>query len=152
AQHDHPRVAETLLAPWTTFTPALRREILESLFARSERLSVLLAAMEEKKVLGGPVGLGRLEHLRSHRDPAGGRRAAALLAGQTAPDRRKILEDYQSCLALKADAQRGKGVFKKSCATCHRLENEGVEVGADLLAALGNKTPEQLLIDILDPS
>src|SRR5262249_46955135 len=38
------------------------------------------------------------------------------------------------------------------CATCHRLENEGVEVGPDLLSALKNKVKDTLLIDILDPS
>ena len=47
---------------------------------------------------------------------------------------------------------RGKVLFKKTCATCHRLENEGFEVGPDLLSALRNKSPEQLLTDILDPS
>ena len=47
---------------------------------------------------------------------------------------------------------RGKAVFKKTCATCHRLETEGIEVGPDLLSALRNKTPETLLTDILDPS
>src|SRR5207248_920526 len=55
-------------------------------------------------------------------------------------------------LDLKADAARGKLVFKKNCATCHRLENEGFEVGPDLLSALRNKSSDQLLIDILDPS
>src|SRR5262249_6873339 len=34
----------------------------------------------------------------------------------------------------------------------HRLENEGIEVGPDLLSALRNKSREQLLTDILDPS
>src|SRR5205085_7852782 len=42
--------------------------------------------------------------------------------------------------------------FKKTCVTCHRLENEGVEVGPDLLSALRNKTREVLLTDVLDPS
>jgi len=42
--------------------------------------------------------------------------------------------------------------FKKTCSTCHRLENEGVEVGPDLLSALRNKSKEQLLSDMLDPS
>ena len=50
------------------------------------------------------------------------------------------------------DSIRGKGVFKKTCATCHRLENEGIEVGPDLLSALRNKTRDTLLVDILDPS
>jgi putative heme-binding domain-containing protein len=53
---------------------------------------------------------------------------------------------------LKPDSAHGKEVFKKVCSTCHRLENEGVEVGPDLLSALRNKTPETLLVDILDPS
>src|SRR5205823_7999714 len=47
---------------------------------------------------------------------------------------------------------RGKAVFKRTCATCHRLENEGTEVGPDLLSALRTKTRAALLVDILDPS
>jgi putative heme-binding domain-containing protein len=35
---------------------------------------------------------------------------------------------------------------------CHRLDNDGFEVGPDLLSALRNKSGEQLLNDILDPS
>src|SRR5262249_44049282 len=38
------------------------------------------------------------------------------------------------------------------CVTCHRLDNLGHQVGPDLIAALPNKTPDQLLIDLLDPS
>ena len=46
----------------------------------------------------------------------------------------------------------GKALFAKHCASCHRLENVGHQVGADLLGALTNKTPELLLQDILDPN
>ena len=42
-------------------------------------------------------------------------------------------------------------IFAKNCAACHRLENVGNEVGANLMAA-ANKSKEALLIDILDPS
>ena len=84
--------------------------------------------------------------------PALRQRALKLLAGQVAPARQKVVEDYRPALDLKPDAAHGKLVFGKTCATCHRLENVGVEVGPDLLAALANKTPETLLVDILDPS
>jgi putative heme-binding domain-containing protein len=67
-------------------------------------------------------------------------------------DRQKIVDEYRPALDLKADAARGKMVFKKTCTVCHRLENEGVEVGPDLLSALKTKTREGLVIDILDPS
>jgi putative membrane-bound dehydrogenase-like protein len=150
--HDSPKVPDVLLAGWGGYSPTVRREVLEALFARPARLSALLDAIEAKKVHGGQIEPLRLEQLRKHPDAKLRQRAQALLAGQTSPDRRKIVEDYRSALELKGDVARGKAAFKKTCATCHRLENEGVEVGPDLLSALRNKSKEQLLGDILDPS
>jgi putative heme-binding domain-containing protein len=79
-------------------------------------------------------------------------RATKLLSGQVAADRKKVLDDYRPALTLKGDVTRGRDIFRKNCTACHRLENTGYEVGANLLAALRNKTKEALLIDILDPS
>jgi putative heme-binding domain-containing protein len=63
-----------------------------------------------------------------------------------------VVEVYRPARGQQAGAARGQAVSKKTCATCHRLDNEGVEVGPDLVATLRNKTAEQLLTDILDPS
>jgi putative heme-binding domain-containing protein len=145
-------VADLLLAAWGSYSPLVRREVLEALFARPERLTVLLSAIEKKKVLGGQLEPFRVLQLRKHPNLKIRKRALTLLAGQVAPDRQKVVEAYQSALKLKADARRGKQVFKKNCAICHRLENVGVEVGPDLLSALRTKTRETLLVDILDPS
>jgi putative heme-binding domain-containing protein len=145
-------VVQMLLSAWNSYSPGARREVLEALFARPERLAGLLDAIEKKQVLAGQLEPFRLEQLRKHPNAKVRARAQALLAGLATPDRRKIVEDYQTVLDLKGDVTRGKAVFKKACGTCHRLENEGVEVGPDLLSALRNKTREGLLIDILDPS
>jgi putative membrane-bound dehydrogenase-like protein len=150
--HDHPKVADTLLAGWNGYSPAVRREVLEAIFSQPARVTVLLDAVEKKKVLAGQIEPARMEQLRKHPNPRLRERAQALLAGEVSPDRRKIVEGYRSALDLQADAGRGKAAFQKSCATCHRLENEGIEVGPDLLSALRNKSSEQLLTDILDPS
>ncbi len=148
----NPKVGQVLLEPWSSYSPAVRREVIESLLSRPERTQALLDAIERKKVLPLQIEPARLEQLRKSRDPDIRARAVKLLAGQVAPDRQKVLEAYRGVLNSPGDAAKGKLVFKKVCATCHRLENVGVEVGADLQAALGNKTPSQLLIDILDPS
>jgi putative membrane-bound dehydrogenase-like protein len=150
--HHQPKVAETLLDPWAGYSPSMRREVLEALFARPERLPQLLDAIEKKQVLAGQLEPFRVAQLRKHPDAKLRERAIKLLASQTAPDRQKIVNDYRSVLDLKSDSARGKDVFKKNCSVCHRLENVGVEVGPDLLSALRNKSREQLLIDILDPS
>src|SRR5262249_7261966 len=109
-------------------------------------------AVEQKKVLAAQLEPTRIEQLRKYPNARLRQRAEKLLAGQTAPDRKKVLEAYQDTLTLKAEPARGKAVFKKTCATCHRLEEVGVEVGPNLLSALRTKTREGLLIDILDPS
>jgi putative membrane-bound dehydrogenase-like protein len=150
--HAGPAVAPLLLGAWAGYSPAVRREAAEALLARTERLPALLTALEEKKVLSNQLEPLRLEQLRRHPDAALRERARKVLAGQEAADRRKVVDAYRAALEWKADAARGKAVFKKNCTACHRLENEGTEVGPDLLSALRNKSREQLLADVLDPS
>jgi putative membrane-bound dehydrogenase-like protein len=150
--HARPEVSGLLLQAWSGVSPAIRREIAEALFARSERLADLVTALEKKQVLAAHIEPVRLAQLRKLPDAKLRARALKVLAKQVAPERRKVVEDYRAALDLKGDAERGKKAFAKTCAACHRLENVGVQVGADLLSALRNKTSEQLLIDVLDPS
>jgi putative heme-binding domain-containing protein len=146
AGHPKPEVARLLLEAWPSAGPTLRREMSVALFARPERTRALLDAIEKKTVLPVQIEPARLAQLR--KSPRG----AKLLAGAVVPARAKVVESYREALKLEGDATRGKMVFAKNCATCHRLEGVGVQVGADLLAALRTKTAEALLIDILDPS
>lgn len=152
SSQDSPKVADTLLSQWGSYGPALRREVLEALFARTDRLAHLLDAIEAKKVLAAQLEPARLDQLRKHPSAELRMRAVALLGTRAAPDRLKIIDEYKAALELRADAMQGKAVFKKVCSTCHRLENVGQEVGPDLLSALRTKTRDALLIDILDPS
>jgi putative heme-binding domain-containing protein len=150
--HPQPEVADSLLAAWNSYSPTVRREVVEALFARTDRLPRLLDAIEQKKVLSNQLEPLRLEQLRKHANSDIRKRARHLLAGQATPERQKIVAVYRDALGQKADSIRGKTVFQKNCTICHRLENEGFEVGPDLLSALRNKSAEQLLNDILDPS
>src|SRR5205823_5814387 len=45
---DNPRVAELLLSHWEEFGPAVRREVIEALCARPDRLAKLLDAVAAK--------------------------------------------------------------------------------------------------------
>jgi putative membrane-bound dehydrogenase-like protein len=147
-----PAVAELLLSGWSSYSPAVRREVQEALFARPERLAVLLDHVEAGKVLPAHLDLARRQILLKHADAKLRMRAEKAFAVHVAEDRKKVLDEHRGVLQLMGDVAKGRMAFKKNCATCHRLENEGFEVGADLLSALKNKTPETLLIDILDPS
>jgi putative heme-binding domain-containing protein len=62
-----------------------------------------------------------------------------------------VLEAYREALTRPGDRARGKAVFAKNCAACHRLHGTGHDVGPDL-AALAGKSAEYLLTEILDPN
>ena len=66
ANQDYPKVAETLLASWEGYSPQIRREVLEALFARPDRVSQLLDAIEAKKVFAGQLEPSRLDLLRKY--------------------------------------------------------------------------------------
>jgi putative membrane-bound dehydrogenase-like protein len=146
------KVGSLILGQWDGYGPTLRREATEALFARSDRLKVLLDAVEAKKVPPAHIEAARIDTLRKHPDSAIRTRASHVFTGQLAPDRKKVIDEYRPALDLKGDPAKGREVFRKNCTACHRLENTGYEVGANLLAALRNKSKDALLIDILDPS
>ena len=52
---------------------------------------------------------------------------------------------------LAGDVARGKKLFEENCATCHMPRRQGGRVGPDL-SGINNKTKEELITSILNPS
>ena len=78
-----------------------------------------------------------------------GERAEALF-GAIAGDRAKVYEAYKDVVASKPDPARGRAVFRRECAQCHRLDQEGTAVGPDLFG-IRNQPKEAILLHILVP-
>ena len=51
---------------------------------------------------------------------------------------------------MKSDPARGRAVFRRECASCHRLDREGSAVGPDLFG-VRNQPKEAILLHILVP-
>lgn len=68
------------------------------------------------------------------------------------PDRQKVVAKYVAEAArLSGDARRGAAVFQKACMVCHKVRDQGIEVGPDL-TTVANKPREQLIEAIFDPN
>ena len=144
-------VPQLLLKRWTGYGPSLREEILDVLFARTERLSHLLGAIESEQLLVSDLSAARRQLLLAHRDAGIRSRAAKLLTGSSNPSRAKVLADYRGVLSMQGDTKRGEQVYAKRCATCHRLKEKGHPVGPDL-SALTDKSAQAMLTAIFDPN
>ncbi len=145
------QVPELLLAAWPSYSPTRRGAVLDVLLTRSAGTDALLKAIEQGRVPAAQIDATRREQLLRHRTDEVRRQAERLFAGATAPDRQQVLEDYQDVGRLSGDRQRGKAVFAKACAACHKQDGVGYAVGPDL-AGLPNRSPQALLVSILDPS
>jgi putative membrane-bound dehydrogenase-like protein len=70
-------------------------------------------------------------------------------------EKTKLMERYRSLLTVdklkKADLSRGREVFSKTCAVCHKLYGEGASIGPDLTGG-GRGNLNYLLENIIDPS
>ncbi len=143
--------AESLLTNWASHTPALRGQILDSLMARETWTVALLDAIEKGTLPAAQMDARRRQQLLSHASPKIRTRAEKVLAGAVDANRTKLIEQYKPALTAAGDKEKGKAVFAKRCANCHRLEGVGHLVGTDL-SAMTNRALDVYLIAILDPN
>jgi putative membrane-bound dehydrogenase-like protein len=146
-----PRVATALLEPgrFSAYTPSVRDEVLSALLAQSAHVPGVLDALADGRVPPGAIDALRRGQLTQHPDPAIRRRAESLF-GSVARDRAKVYDAYKDVVSLAPDPANGRGVFRRECARCHRLDQEGSPVGPDLFG-IRNQPKESILLHILVP-
>ena len=134
-------------------SPAVRRESIEVLFSRRETVLILIEAIGRREILASEIDANRLLQLRAHGDPAIRARSQQILASEATParGRAEVVAAYLPALKLEGQREAGREVFLKMCASCHQAEGRGVAVGPNL-ATVTNRSPDDLLVHILDPN
>jgi putative membrane-bound dehydrogenase-like protein len=150
ASFDDARVAPILLSAWRGMSPKLRATAAEALFARPLWINAFLDSIENGTVGRADVDPARLNLLKQYPDEAVRARASRSFAAGL-PRRQEVVAAYQNALVRKGDRERGKGVFKTHCSSCHRLENVGQQIGAEL-SAVRDRGLDAVLLNILDPN
>jgi putative heme-binding domain-containing protein len=151
SRFDQPAVAGLILDAWPGLSPKLRASAAETLFARPAWVSAFLDSVEKGSVKVGEVDPARLALLKASAEPKLKARVEKLLAANHLSKRADVVAAYRKALDLTGEAGRGKEIFKKTCATCHRLEGVGEVVGPDL-ASIRNKGSESIILNVLDPN
>jgi putative heme-binding domain-containing protein len=147
-----PRVTDLLLARYRKLTPAVRESVIVLLLSQADRTRRLLEAIEAGTIPASDVPPVRRSLLSRSADDAIRTKAQALFGGeQTSEERRQLLAAYREALSRDAHPQRGEAVFRRDCINCHRLGNEGQDVGP-ALATIKGRIPSEVLEHVLDPN
>lgn len=145
----NPKLFELLMVGWTDFPVSVRSGILEILLSRDEGIEKVLDAVEQGLIKSAEVPMGNRQLLLKHANKKIQERAVALFPQNQ--DRAKVLVKFSDAAKLSGSADKGAEVFARACANCHTFRGQGIAVGPDLMA-LGDKTPQDFLVAILDPS
>ncbi len=140
-----------LLERFSGDAPAVQRAVLDGVLARGDRTSLLLDEVAAGNIKPSALDAAHVTQLLKNRDASIRERAEKLFAAAIPADRQKVLAAYQIALDMHGDALRGREVFAKNCASCHRIGEVGVSVGPDISDSR-ERSPAQYLTDILQPN
>ena len=143
--------AALLIAPWAGYTPAVRAEAMSAMLGGRNRVVPLLSAIEKGAIPANQVPFARRAQLLRSTDAKAKELAAKLFGDSAAGSRKAAIEKYQPALALHGDGARGRKLFETICAGCHRAGDFGADVGPNL-ATIRQWSPDQVLINVLDPN
>jgi len=140
-----------LIENWGSFSPQLRKTVVDELMLTKLRVQDLLQAIEDKDIPAGEIEQAKKQTLMNHPDSTLRVRSRKLFEKEIDFNRAKVVSKYQASLKLTGLRSQGQTIFKKQCAVCHRVGKEGHKVGPDL-TSVKNKSAADLIIAVLDPN
>lgn len=152
--HDTPEFTKWLLERFPSALPGIRQEIFSAIRNNPKRLSSMVSLLESGKLSTKVFDASQIQALSAIRGNDIAARLAKVLSSSANTNRQRVVEEYLTQFAtmpVGKSEHRGKSIFAKHCATCHRLDNVGTLVGPDISDSR-EQSYEKLLISILDPN
>ena len=147
-------IAHELLDLYPGFTGRLRDTAQAALASRPEWARRLLAAVDEGQLKKEQVAIGNLLAITAYKDAA----CDALIKkhwgrlNKSSEEKQDQIAKVRKLLASgKGDEKAGREIFKQACAACHKLNNEGANIGPDL-TGYERDNLDFILPAIVDPS
>lgn len=143
-------LAKYVLERHDQLVPEVHSELLRSLARRSELCDLLFQSLNENKVTASQVPTD-VWTLLEQQKPDQKERLRELRGTSSNAVWESIAERYKAAWRESPDLSRGKDLFKKHCAACHKLGGLGNEIGPGLASIL-SKSNEQIALSIVEPS
>jgi len=148
----HHNAIESVFTEWGVLSPARRSQALESITRRPESVEVLLDAVMDGGLAANDIDAVYRDRLINHPTVDIRRRAKRVLGVDQATPRNAVVDEWNDKLAdVAGRVVPGEAIFRKRCATCHRLNEIGNQIGADL-SSLQDRSTSALVTAVLDPN
>ena len=152
-----PDVGKMIARRYGSFHPSERDAVVNALASRPEFVGELLDLIAKGTIPRAELSAFQARRIREFNDPALTKRLGEVWGEfRDSPKEKadliaKLTAELSPETVKAADPSRGRAVFAKTCANCHKLYGVGGEIGPDLTGA-GRKDLNYLLSNIVDPS
>jgi putative heme-binding domain-containing protein len=150
-------IPRLLLDHYASFTDLEKADVVQTLASRPAYALALLDAITKGQVKRTDVSAYTARQMAELKNKEVSDRVAKVWGAVRSTSQEKIAQmaKYKSMLTpdfLKsADLSRGRFVFSKTCATCHRLFDEGAKIGPELTGSQ-RANVQYFLENVIDPS
>lgn len=142
-----------LLKHYPDFDENSKRTVVETLASRKEFAQALLAAVKNGTVRKNEVPAYVARNLKNLLGKSFSEVYGEMQ--QLSEDKTKLIATYKSKLNspafAKADPAKGRAVFERTCAACHKMFDSGGIIGPDLTGS-NRADQDYILLNIIDPS
>jgi putative membrane-bound dehydrogenase-like protein len=159
---NEPALAAELLQAYPRLTGGIQRQIASALTSRKEWAAALVQAVETGKLKKSDISLdqvGKLNQVASDSLKPRIEKIWGKVRNDTAQEKVNFENELKLLLRpsgaagrdAKGDLAKGRELFNKTCAVCHKLFDTGNAVGPELTSA-DRKNLDSLLANIVNPS
>jgi putative membrane-bound dehydrogenase-like protein len=155
--YDLAEIPPALIGWYPMLSPAERGDVIQSLTSRPSFALPLLIAIEQGVIPRTDVSALVIRQLQALNDPVVNARLKQVWgdirpASAQKKERIALLKTQLDPDVLKtSDLSRGRAIFAKTCASCHKLFDEGSRIGPELTGSQRHNL-DYLLDNVLDPS
>src|SRR5690606_11088054 len=135
---DHPETPTVLLGVYEQLSREERRAAVGTLSARPMYARRLLDAIGQRRIPRTDLHAYHVRQILALRDDALAEKLKEVWGEfrSASADKQQQIAEYQTLLTpgrlRRADLGRGRALYDKTCASCHRLFGEGGEIGPDI--------------------
>ena len=157
AAFDKPEISTAILSHLSKLKPKVQHDALSTMASRLTYATELMAAIDNQSVDAELLSADVVRQLRAHNDPKINRqldrfwgisRSSSVTKLDEIKKYKRIVEMGNSDLS---NLSKGRVLFNRVCASCHKLYGEGGEIGPDLTGS-DRKNLHYILSNVIDPN
>jgi putative heme-binding domain-containing protein len=150
AKRSDPKFSQWVIDHYRQTGPELRQAMWNAMRSSPDRVAQIVRAIDEERLPASIFDAAQMQTLKGSAPAEVQSIIDRILDARVDRDRQKVIDRYAATLSDSHDRARGKEIFGKYCAPCHRVDGVGESIGPEI-SDTRTQSAMQLLVAILDP-